>query len=78
MEIPILQDILIILGLGIVVLFLFDRIKIPPIVGFLLTGFIAGPYGFALVRGVHEVEIMAEIGVVLLLFALGLEFSGSI
>ena len=75
MEIPILQDILIILGLGIVVLFLFDRIKIPPIVGFLLTGFIAGPYGFALVRGVHEVEIMAEIGVVLLLFALGLEFS---
>ncbi len=75
MEIPLLKDILVILGLGILVLFIFNRLRIPAIVGYLLTGMIAGPHGFALVAAVHEVEIMAEIGVILLLFTLGLEFS---
>lgn len=75
MDIPILRDILIILGLGVLVLFIFSRLRIPPIVGFLLTGLISGPYGFSLVSAVHDVEIMAEIGVILLLFSLGLEFS---
>lgn len=75
MEIPILNDILVIFGLAILVLYIFKRLRIPPIVGYLLTGAVAGPYGFALVTGVHEVEIMAEIGVVLLLFSIGMEFS---
>ncbi len=77
MEIPLLKDILTILGLGVVVLLVFSRLKIPPIVGFLLTGVLAGPYGLSLVKAVHEVEVMAEIGVILLLFSLGLEFSFS-
>ncbi|MGK7397052.1 MAG: cation:proton antiporter domain-containing protein [Candidatus Cyclobacteriaceae bacterium M3_2C_046] len=75
MEIPILADIVIILGLSVIVIFLFQRLKIPTILGFLLTGMIAGPYGLSLVHGVHEVEIMAEIGVILLLFLIGMEFS---
>lgn len=75
MEIPILKDMLVILGLGTVVMFVFSRLKIPTIVGFLLTGIVAGPYGFGLVNAVKEVEVMAEIGVILLLFSLGLEFS---
>lgn len=75
MEIPLLKDILIILGLGIFVLFVFNKLKLPPIVGFLLTGILTGPYGFHLVSAVKEVEILAEIGVILLLFSIGLEFS---
>lgn len=75
MEIPLLTDIVIIFGLSIGVLFICHRLHIPTIVGFLLTGIVAGPYGLGLVSAVREVEILAEVGVVLLLFAIGIEFS---
>jgi CPA2 family monovalent cation:H+ antiporter-2 len=75
MHIPILQDIVIIIGLAILVSFVFKLLRIPAIVGFLLTGILAGPYGLGLVKAVKEVEVMAEIGVILLLFTIGLEFS---
>ncbi|MCD6485909.1 MAG: cation:proton antiporter, partial [Syntrophobacterales bacterium] len=50
-------------------------LRVPAVVGFLLTGIFVGPYGFGLVKAVHEVEIFAEIGIVLLLFTIGIEFS---
>jgi len=75
MEIKLLQDIAIIFGLAIIVLQVCHRIKLPAIIGFLLTGALVGPHGLHLVKGVHEVDLMAEIGVVLLLFTIGLEFS---
>ena len=75
MELPLLRDIFIIFCLSIFVLFLCLRIKLPAIVGFLITGILAGPHGFGLIEAVHDVEIMSEIGVVLLLFTIGLEFS---
>ncbi|HEX2781167.1 MAG TPA: cation:proton antiporter, partial [Gemmatimonadaceae bacterium] len=68
-------DLLILFGLGVAVVVLFHRAKVPPIVGFLITGVICGPYGFGLVGDPHEVESLAEIGVVLLLFTVGIEFS---
>ncbi|MEA3384980.1 MAG: cation:proton antiporter, partial [Thermodesulfobacteriota bacterium] len=67
MEIPLLNDIVIIFGLSVAVLFVCHRLKVPHIVGFLITGIIAGPYGLGLIRAVHDVEILAEVGVVLLL-----------
>jgi monovalent cation:H+ antiporter-2, CPA2 family len=75
MEIPLLNDIVIIFGLAIAVLFLCHRLHVPAIVGFLLTGVLVGPYGFGLIKAVHEVELLAEIGIVLLLFTIGIEFS---
>jgi len=75
MEIPLLNDIVIIFGLAIVVLCICHRLHVPAVVGFLLTGIFVGPYGFGLVKAVHEVEILAEIGIVLLLFTIGIEFS---
>jgi len=75
MEIPLLNDIVIIFGLSIVVLFICHRFRVPAIVGFLLTGILAGPHGLRLIKAVHEVEILAEVGVVLLLFTIGIEFS---
>ncbi len=75
MEIPILKDIIIIFGLAIVVIFICSRIYIPATVGLLITGIIAGPHGLGLIHSVDEVEILAEIGVVLLLFTIGIEFS---
>ncbi len=75
MEIPLLPEFVIIFGLSIAVLFICHKARIPPIVGFLITGVLAGPTGFGLVQAVHQVEILAEIGVVLLLFTIGLELS---
>jgi len=75
MEIPLLNDIVVIFGLAIAVLFICHRFRVPAVVGFLLTGIFVGPYGFGLVNAIHEVEILAEIGIVLLLFTIGIEFS---
>ena len=74
-ELTVLRDLLVLFGLGVAVVVLFHKARIPPIVGFLITGVVCGPYGFGLIRGVHQVEALAEIGVVLLLFTVGIEFS---
>ena len=75
MEIPLLFDLIVIFALSVAVLFLFLKARLPATVGFLLTGVLAGPHGFRLIQAKHEVEILAEIGVVLLLFTIGIEFS---
>lgn len=76
MDIPLLPDIVAIFCLSIGVLLVCHQIKIPPIVGFLLTGVLCGPTALGLVQTPHAVELLAEIGVVLLLFSIGLEMSG--
>ncbi|MGW1455591.1 cation:proton antiporter domain-containing protein [Salegentibacter agarivorans] len=75
MEIPILQDIVIILGLSILIILLFQKIKVPSILGFLLAGIIAGPHAFNLISSSHEVELLSEIGIIFLLFVIGIELS---
>ena len=53
-----------------------QRLKQPLILGYIFAGILVGPYsGGITVSGIHEIELLAEIGVALLLFALGLEFS---
>ncbi|WP_161887974.1 cation:proton antiporter domain-containing protein [Pontibacter russatus] len=75
MDIPFLSDIVIILGLAIVVILLFQRFRFPTLLGFLATGVIAGPHGLSLINDTHDIEMLAEIGVILLLFIIGIEFS---
>jgi len=75
MEIPLLKDIVIIFGLAITVLLICFRLRIPTIVGFLITGVLCGPHGLGLVSAISEVRILAEIGIVVLLFTVGLEIS---
>lgn len=70
-----LDDIVVIIGLSAVVLYLCHRLELPAIVGYLLTGLLTGPYGFKLVGNLEAVQKLAEIGVVALLFTIGLEFS---
>lgn len=74
-EIPLLSDIVVIFGLATMVILLFMRLKLPTIIGYLLTGAIAGPYGLSLVDASTAVEVLSEIGVILLLFVIGMEFS---
>lgn len=75
MHFPVLADIVIIFALAAAVLFVFSRLRIPPIIGFLFTGVIAGPHALGAVTEVEAVEVLAEIGVILLMFTIGLEFS---
>jgi CPA2 family monovalent cation:H+ antiporter-2 len=70
-----LKDILIIFALSMVVLFVCHRLRVPTIVGFLLTGLLLGPHGLGLITADKEVIVLAEIGVVMLLFTIGIEFS---
>ncbi len=70
-----LSEFVTILAAAVAVNLLSHRLRIPAIVGFLLTGLVIGPSGLALVRDRAMVEQFAELGVVLLLFSVGLEFS---
>jgi CPA2 family monovalent cation:H+ antiporter-2 len=71
----VLAPVLVILGAAVAVLLLSSRLRLPPVVGLLLTGMLIGPSGLALIAESEAVEVFAEIGVVFLLFAVGLEFS---
>jgi CPA2 family monovalent cation:H+ antiporter-2 len=48
---------------------------VPSILGFLLAGIIAGPHAFNLISSSHEVELLSEIGIIFLLFVIGIELS---
>jgi CPA2 family monovalent cation:H+ antiporter-2 len=75
LEFEALKDIEILFGLALVTVILLRRFKLPSIIGFLVTGMLAGPHALGLIKDTHQVEQMAEIGVVLLLFTIGIEFS---
>lgn len=74
-DLGVLKQLLIVLAATISIVFIFQKLRLPAIVGFLLAGVVMGPNGLRWIRGVEEVETLAEIGVVLLLFTIGLEFS---
>ncbi len=71
----ILKDLVILLALSIPVVALAQRIRIPAIVGFLAVGVLVGPHGFAWIGQPEIVSELAEVGVILLLFTIGLELS---
>ncbi|NTW57924.1 MAG: hypothetical protein HGA43_02005 [Nitrospirae bacterium] len=74
-EVTILRELIILLAVSLPITFLFHKAKLPALVGFLITGVLIGPYGAAVITETQVVERLAEIGVVLLLFTVGLEFS---
>ena len=72
-----LSDLLVVFAVTAVVVFLFGRARVPSVVGLLVSGVLVGPYGLSLVADVESVKLLAEIGVIVLLFTVGLEFSTS-
>ena len=74
-EITILRELIIILAASLPITYLFHRAKLPALVGFLITGVLIGPYGAAIITETRVIERLSDIGVVLLLFTVGLEFS---
>lgn len=71
----IFKELVIIFAVSLPILILFKRLKLSSVVGLLIAGIFIGPYGFKLIYNKEAVEVMAEIGVILLLFYIGLEFS---
>jgi CPA2 family monovalent cation:H+ antiporter-2 len=74
-EFGFLRDLVVLFSVSVIVVYFFDKLGLPAIVGFLVAGAMLGPYGLDFVEGVSRVEVFAEIGVVLLLFTIGVEFS---
>src|SRR6266700_2430777 len=72
---PILQDLAVIFAVSLLVILLFHRLKLPALPGFIVAGVLLGPNALGLVSDVHQVESLAEVGVILLLFTIGIEFS---
>ena len=69
------EQFLIVLCCAVIATTLFRRIHLPPILAYLGVGALVGPYSLAVIEDVHSIELLSELGVVFLLFILGLEFS---
>ena len=74
-DFSLLIDLTLLIGMAIPIVALAHRASIPSLVGFLVAGVLVGPSGLGLIGNTGEVEVLAELGVALLLFAVGLELS---
>jgi monovalent cation:H+ antiporter-2, CPA2 family len=71
----VLANLLVIFTASIAIVFIFHQFRLPSIAGFLVAGALIGPYGLNLISDIGTVQALAEIGIVLLLFTIGIEFS---
>ena len=75
MEYEFLKSLEVIFIASAAVILLLFKLKIPSLIGFIIAGIIIGPHGFGLIKDIYSIQILAEIGVILLLFTIGIEFS---
>lgn len=74
-DLPFLPELAVVAGASVLVTVAIGRLRLPAVTGLLLAGALVGPFGLGLVRDVHTIQTLAEVGVVILLFTIGLEFS---
>lgn len=74
-QLHLLEEIAVVATAAVVVVVIAARFRLPTVAGLLLSGVLVGPHALRLVTNTHDIEVMAEVGVVLLLFTIGLEFS---
>lgn len=75
MEPSLLGQVLVLLALSVVAVMVLRRIHLPPILGYLLVGVVAGPHILGWLPDADTLHLLAEVGVVFLLFTIGMEFS---
>ena len=68
------EGIILLFGLGTLIAYAFQRLKLPTVLGFILTGVVIGPHGFNVIQEEHIKEL-AHVGIIFLLFMVGLELS---
>ena len=74
-QLHVLRDLAVIFSGSLLVILIFYRLKLPALPGFIVAGILLGPNALGLVSDPHDVEGLAEVGVILLLFTIGIEFS---
>jgi len=74
-ELGFLRDFVFIFGVAIGITFLFYHLRIAPVAGYLIAGVLLGPSMLGAAKDLASIEVLAEIGVILLLFLIGVEFS---
>ncbi|KAA6232784.1 sodium:proton exchanger [Chlorobium phaeovibrioides] len=74
-EFDFLGELVLIGAMAVAIILIFQRMKIPPVIGLIFTGILLGPSGIGVVYDEKLISTLAELGVVLLLFTIGLEFS---
>ena len=72
---PFLGELVALFALSVLIAYICYRIRLSPVVGFLIAGALIGPYALGVVEDIELVNQLAEIGVILLLFTIGVEFS---
>ncbi len=70
-----LQPVLVLLAAAVLVVVVFRTLRLPPLLGYLIVGVVIGPHALGWITTTEEVRSLAEIGVVFLMFSIGLEFS---
>lgn len=71
----VLKDLAVIFAVSVLVILVFHRLRLPALPGFIVAGMLLGPKALGLVADTHRVEGLAEVGVILLLYTIGIEFS---
>jgi CPA2 family monovalent cation:H+ antiporter-2 len=71
----VLTEIVVVMAVAVAAALLLRRLAVPPVVGFILAGVVIGPSGLGLVADRDKIEVVAEVGVMLLLFMVGLKIS---
>jgi CPA2 family monovalent cation:H+ antiporter-2 len=71
----VLYTVILLLAMSIAVVVALKRVSLPPILAYLLVGIAVGPHAMGMMENAHSIHMLAEIGVVFLLFSIGLEFS---
>ena len=74
-EVSFLQDLAVVMIAAGIVTVLFQRLKQPVVLGYIVAGILIGPHLFKLVSGEDAIKSLAELGMVFLMISLGLEFN---
>ncbi len=74
-QLDVLKDLAVIFAVSVLVILVFHRLRLPALPGFIVAGMVLGPNALGLVTDAHRVEGLAEVGVILLLYTIGIEFS---
>jgi CPA2 family monovalent cation:H+ antiporter-2 len=70
-----LLQIVLLLGIAVITVSISRRLHFPPILSYIIVGIIVGPFGFGWIKNEESISLLAELGIVFLLFSIGLEFS---
>ncbi|MCK9590545.1 MAG: cation:proton antiporter [Methanoregula sp.] len=70
-----ISAVVIVIILSVALLYIGHQFRLPSIVAFLLIGMLVGPFGFAVITDQSSIELFGQVGIILLLFTIGLEFS---